>query len=427
MEVGHVQSCLGPDWPERREQALARIKAHRTSPLCVRVVDERGTPLAGARVELEQLGHEWLLGANLYGFEQGGHPERASLYRQRFAKLLNYATLPFYWRTYEPAPGQLGDERLEQMAQWCREQGILAKGHPLVWHETVPPWLQDEGPALEARLRARVQRIVARYAGLIDVWDVINEATVAHRFQNPVAHWVAGQGPAQAAAAALAWAREASVGAALLVNDYNIAPAYEGMLERLLAAGAPVQAIGLQSHMHKGCWPLARVWQVCETYARFGLPLHFTEVTVLSGPLKTDDEWHRYRTDWHTTPEGEAAQALYVEAFYTLLFSHPAVEAVTWWDLADGGWQGAPAGLLRRDLSPKPAYERLLHLFGEVWRTRATLVSDADGQVRLRGYRGPYAVRVTTPSGQCCEARFQLWRPVAGVKPVTWQITCPVS
>jgi len=44
---------------------------------------------------------------------------------------------------------------------------------------------------------------------------------------------------------------------------------------------------------------------------------------------------------------GEARQADYAERFNTLLFSRPSVEAITWWDLRDAGWQGAPGGLVR--------------------------------------------------------------------------------
>jgi hypothetical protein len=44
--------------------------------------------------------------------------------------------------------------------------------------------------------------------------------------------------------------------------------------------------------------------------------------------------------------------------FYTLLFSHPAVAALIWWDLSDrGALPGAPAGLLREDVGFKPAYD----------------------------------------------------------------------
>jgi endo-1,4-beta-xylanase len=57
---------------------------------------------------------------------------------------------------------------------------------------------------------------------------------------------------------------------------------------------------------------------------------------------------------------------------YALLFAHPAVHALTWWDFSDrGAWQGAAAGLVRQDMSPKPAYERLRELIKGEWWTRA--------------------------------------------------------
>ena len=48
-----------------------------------------------------------------------------------------------------------------------------------------------------------------------------------------------------------------------------------------------------------------------------------------------------------TTEQGERWHADEVERFYTMLFSHPAVTAITWWDFADrNAWQSAPAGFL---------------------------------------------------------------------------------
>ncbi len=91
--------------------------------------------------------------------------------------------------------------------------------------------------------------------------------------------------------------------------------------------------------MHQNDWPVQRVWEVCATYARFGKPLHFTETTVLSGK----HGW-QLPAPWPSTAEGEARQAEYVEKFYTVLFSHPAVQAITWWDFMDGmdGRPGRP-------------------------------------------------------------------------------------
>jgi hypothetical protein len=80
-----------------------------------------------------------------------------------------------------------------------------------------------------------------------------------------------------------------------------------------------------------------------------------------------------------------------VERFYTVLFSHPAVEAITWWDLSDqGAWQRAPAGLLRRDMTPKPAYEVLHRLIKGDWWTRTAVTTGPDGRARLRGFFGEY-------------------------------------
>jgi endo-1,4-beta-xylanase len=173
-------------------------------------------------------------------------------------------------------------------------------------------------------------------------------------------------------------------------------------------------AIGIQSHMHDGPWPLPTLWQTAEDFAQFGRPLHFTEVTVLSGPARGDDPT-KPSAGWATTPEGEAAQADYVEGFYTALFSHPAVRAITWWDLSDrGAWRNAPAGLIRKDMSPKPAYERLMKLIHSKWWTDARGETGPDGVFSARAFCGDYRVTVTDASGRSVTKTLSLPGNVAG-------------
>jgi GH35 family endo-1,4-beta-xylanase len=382
-----------------------RIAQHRQGEATVVVVDADGKPVEGATVAVEQVRHAFLFGCNVFGLGQFPTEALNRAYAERFAALLNYATLPFYWGAFERQEGQPNYEGLEKMARWCAEHHITTKGHPLVWHEVVPAWAPKDLEVLEARLSRRVHDLVGRFQGLIDVWDVINEATVSAGQDNPVGHWVKAQTPAYCVGQSLAWAREANPQATLLVNDFNVSRSYEALLETLQAEGRPVDAIGIQSHMHKGPWPLERVWQVCEAYARFGLPIHFTETTVLSGPLKTDNDWQRHRSDWNTTPEGEAQQAEYVEKFYRLLFSHPAMAAITWWDFSDAAaWQGAPAGFLRKDMTPKPVYDRLLEMIKSEWWTRTEGRTDAAGQFQFRGFYGQYALTIRSKDG---EARLE--------------------
>jgi len=308
------------------------------------------------------------------------------------------------------------------MAEWCRMKNISAKGHPLVWHEVFPKWADamNDDDVLK-RLENRVRTLVAEYKGLINIWDVVNEATVSHNFDNAVGRWIKKNGAAKCVAESLNWARAGNPSATLLYNDFNVGPEFETLVKTLLELGAPVNAIGIQSHMHKQLWPLEKAWTVCETYARFGLPLHFTELTILSGSLKgpDDNDWHKQHDDWHSTHEGELAQAEYGEKLYTILFSHPAVEAITWWDFSDlRSWQGAPAGLVRKDMSPKPLYGKLEELFRIRWTTDVNLTTDEMGAVEANCFFGSYEITADTSSGEHLKGSFNhlpgtpVFRPV---------------
>lgn len=372
------------------ESASERIEACRKADAVIRVVDHRGMPMPGVRLRVEQTSHAFLFGCNVFPVLGYADPATESLYERRFAALLNYATLGFYWRGYEPEPGTTRAEHLAAQARWCVAHGIRPKGHPLVWHETYPDWAPSDVDETVTRERERVRDVVASFAGLIDTWDVVNEVTVSAKFDNGVGHWAQRDGGFGLVAQALRWAREANPHACLLYNDFNISPEFEALAGQLFESGQPMDALGIQSHMHTGEWTLERVWEVCDTYARFGKPLHFTEVTALSG----EHGWELPKP-WPTTADGEERQSTYVANFYTLLFSHPAVRAITWWDFLDGAWQGAPAGLVRADLSPKPAYDRLLELVKGAWWTTLDTETDADGVARFRGFKGQYRFHIS--------------------------------
>lgn len=380
-----------PSLEEILESADDRIKAHRMGDVVIKAADSDGNAIADAEIKVQQTNHAFLFGCNIFML---GSYKDASRYEELFSALLNYATLPFYWGGFEREPGDPDYKRLDWMAKRCQELGITTKGHPLVWHEVVPAWAPADITVLEDRLRNRVSDIVSHYRSMVDIWDVINEATVSARVNNPVGKWVKKYGDDVCVGLSLDWAHNANSDALLLVNDFNISPAYERQLERLQKAQKPFGTIGIQSHMHRETWPLSRAWEVCETYKRFGVPLHFTELTVLSGQLKTDDDWHRRRTDWPSTPEGEKSQLEYVQKLYRLLFSHPSVEAITWWDFPDGCWQGAPAGLVRADLTPKPIYERLLEMVKTEWWTQSAGRTDGNGEYGFRGFCGEYKVTI---------------------------------
>jgi GH35 family endo-1,4-beta-xylanase len=248
---------------------------------------------------------------------------------------------------------------------------------------------------------------IKRFAGKIDRWDVVNEPTHLGRFGTRLGEWAQSLGAVPYVRQHLETARAAGPKTTLLVNDYRVDTPFYQIQDQLRAAGKLLfDVVGIQSHMHHNVWPLEKVWQVCDTYARLGLPIHFTETTVVSGPFRGRDKSRKPNAfadeeQWgETTPELEARQAEQVEKFYTALFAHPSVHAITWWDFSDANaWKRAAAGWLRKDMSPKPAYEKLRELIKGRWSSKLDGRTDEQGRLRARLCYGDYQAVITLPNG----------------------------
>lgn len=389
------------------EQAPARIQQYRTAEILLKVVDRAGRPVPGAEVEVCQTRHEFLFGSNLLHWSRGTDEEIAR-YRAYFEQLLNYATLPFYWRRFEPERGKAIHELIGQMVDWCQPRNITCKGHPLIWNHDAssPEWLPDDPQQTLALCDARVAEEVGRYRGRINVWDVTNEATDCFRkdsidklsYTGAVTQAWRREGKVPFARRFFAIARQANPNATLLINDYRTDAAYQQLIEQLMdEAGQPVyDVIGIQSHMHGNYWGVEKAWEVCQRFAEFGKPLHFTETTLISGAPRGGKQidWRGRAEDWHTTLAGEKRQARNVAEFYTLLFSHPAVTAISWFDFIDNSWLGAPGGMLHQDRTPKPAYLRLMRLIKRDWWTQTSARTDDAGNCAVRAFYGDYEIKV---------------------------------
>lgn len=184
-----------------------------------------------------------------------------------------------------------------------------------------------------------------------------------------------------------------------MINDFDLSEDYERVIEEYLDAGLPIDAIGLQTHMHQGFRGEDQLAGILDRFARFGLPLQLTETTLVSGDLMPShivDLNDFQPAHWPSTPEGEDRQAREVVRHYTVAWEHPAVESVTYWGLTDEvAWLGAPAGLVHTDATPKPAYEALRSLVREQWWTPPVIeTADAEGWVTIAGTAGSYALSV---------------------------------
>jgi len=380
---------------------------HRMGEKKITLLMADGSPLANAEVTIRQVKHQFLFGCGavdsipLANDElDGRQKELTEQIFEKFFELFNYVTLPFYWARFEPVRGKPDTQRVKKASEWLISKGCKLKGHPLCWHTLTAPWLLDySSPEILQMQLNRIRRDVSDFAGLIDIWDVINEVVIMpvfNKYDNGITRLCKDLGRIRLVREVFHAAKKANPHAVLLINDFEISESYEILIEGCLEAGIPIDVIGIQSHMHQGYWGVEKTMEILDRFSRFKLPIHFTENTIVSGHLMPSEivDLNDYKVDsWPTTPEGEERQAREIVMHYRTLFEHPAVESITYWDFVDGGWLGAPAGLLRRDGSAKPAYEELYKLIrNEWWTAEKTYVTDENGSINVSGFLGDYEI-----------------------------------
>ena len=383
---------------------------HRRADARLRLLNPDGTPAANQSVRIDQVSHQFLFGCGAFDavalMKTQDEKERAFLSQrmEKWLKLFNYGTLPFYWGRYEPSEGNTAYTETMAAAKWLQEKGVRVKGHPLCWHTACAPWLMQYSNAeILSRQLERIHRDVTAYKGVVDMWDVINEVVIMpvfDKYDNAITRICQEKGRIRLVKEVFAAAKESNPDAVLLINDFNTSSAYEILIEGLLEAGVPISAIGIQSQQHQGYWGLEKLNDVLTRYARFCLPIHFTENTLISGEIMPAhivdlNDWQV--DEWPSTPEGEERQAREITEMYSVLFAHPLVEAITTWDFNDGCWLKAPSGFVHADNTEKPSYYALQQLIHTEWETHETLATDSEGFLSFSGFKGNYVL--STPHG----------------------------
>ena len=242
----------------RPEQIQKRILQHRTAQATVTITSADGKPLANTDVVVRQVRHKFLFGCNAFAVNTADQSKSQADYQKGFAALLNFATLQFYWGAYEPREGQPGFDARKMVAQWCAENGIKTKGHPLCWHQVQPRWIFNKDvDEVEKFQLGRITREVGAFKGMIDTWDVVNEAVVMPNYkgeQGPIPAWCKKIGQVELIKRTFAAARAANPKATLILNDYDTSARYEKLIKDCLDAGVRIDVIGIQSHQHGGYW-----------------------------------------------------------------------------------------------------------------------------------------------------------------------------
>lgn len=312
-----------------------------------------------------------------FGCNFFGYPAAGENYTRRFQQLFDFATVPLYWKSFEPEKDQPQFQPLDAAINWLEASRIVPKGHPLIWfHEAgVPDWTKKFSySSMKQRLQQRILAITTRYKSRIPYYDIINEAhgvpwsnelgyspeqlldltrlaAVATRQGNPVAQRIIN--------CCCLWGETVAYNPPPQRSPYQY-------LKACLQAKIPFEVIGLQ--LYYPDQDLFEIDRLLDRFGQLGKPIHITELGVSSATgIDKTSVLQDARGLWHG-PWSEQIQADWIEQFYTLCYSKSFIQAVSWWDLIDRGNFLPFGGLLDAQGQPKASFHRLQRLLTQ-WRT----------------------------------------------------------
>lgn len=364
-----------------RRDALARIAQLRTGPLTVRVTDRSGQPQRGVQVEARLTQPAFLFGSCVdAGLLAADSPE-AKTYRDKVLELFDTVTIDNALKWPRWSSGETRRAEALRAVEWINAHGLRLRGHTLVW----PGWKfspravvarTDRDAALPGLIDEHVRDIVTATAGRVDAWDVVNEPVHERDYfatmpETRIAEW-------------FKLARASDPRPQLFINEYGMlnsreSPAmiekYLALIERLRAAGAPIDGIGVQGHVGRQVRSPAEVLADLDLLARAKLPIHITEFDV-------------------NTPD-TGLQADYTRDFLIACYSHPAVTGFIMWGFWEPKHWKPDAALFRPDWSEKPNAAVWRELVLGEWRTRVHGVTTGRGELAIRGHLGRYELTIT--------------------------------
>ena len=250
--------------------------------------------------------------------------------------------------------------QVEPFYDYARQHDLIFRATPMIWNEFNSPWVVEKFKSPDTT-SAEIERIFVdiistfgrQYAGRVHSWDVVNEIIMvedgrADNLKDTTISGVRGEkyrtwlhflGPGYIERA-FRIAAAADPNAILVLNENGLTysnafgnsywekrrTAVLKLLERLIAKGAPVHALGIQSHLlghHNQDFDAKKFRQFLSDVASMGLEIYITELDVADNELPQDIK----------TRDRLVAEAYY--DYLSVVLDEPAVTMVINWGLND--------------------------------------------------------------------------------------------
>jgi endo-1,4-beta-xylanase len=295
------------------------------------------------------------------------------------------------WALVHPQLGRYDFGPADEYVDFGKRHGMFVVGHTLVWHSQLPRWVYQDAAGnpvsrdtLLERMREHITTVVGRYRGRIGGWDVVNEALDEDGTLRKTP-WLTIIGD-DYLVKAYQYAHEADPSAELYYNDYSLEnPAKRAgavaLAKRLIAAGIPLKAIGIQAHQ-KLDWPSVEAEDsTIAAFSGLGLHVNVTELDVDVLPAAIRSQTADVNARAQATPASnpyvgglpdslqQRLAARYEGLFRVYMKQRAVIDRITFWGVSDGdSWlNGWPVRgrtnhplLFDRQRHPKPAFDAVV-------------------------------------------------------------------
>ncbi|KAG8831286.1 hypothetical protein FRC17_003364 [Serendipita sp. 399] len=259
------------------------------------------------------------------------------------------------WESIEATQGTFSSYSADEMVKLAQLNNLTIRGHTLVWHSQLPSWVSNgswTNATLIDVMTKHITGVMNKYKGQIHTWDVVNEVVGDDGnmrpsiFYNTIGEYFID--------IAFKTAKSVDPTPILAINDYNIegsgskSTTFLNLVTRVKARGAPIEQIGIQSHLIVGSLPggISSLWA---SYAALGVSIAITELDIRMPTPPTASSLAQQATDYTT--------------MVNACLNQPKCIGITIWALSDKySWvpdvfSGQGAALpYDENLQPKPAY-----------------------------------------------------------------------
>lgn len=300
-------------------------------------------------------------------------------YRRRLSDACDFVTLPLVWQDLQPSEQSLDFKAVDAWVDWLTRNRIPIRGASVIafTDRHVPPWLyvwEHDYETLRDLIHEHVRRVVSRYGSRVAAWDIISgihaDNCLAFNFEQlmeltrmtvSVTKQICPRVPVCIDLVA-PW------GEYYARNQRTIPPLLYA--DMAVQSGINFDGFGVQFCFGAGVEgtyvrDMFQISSLMDRFASLGKPLHVTAVQVPSAAGSESEGAAKGKRppagggSWHETWT-EQIQSQWLRSFYELALSKPLVESVSWRDLSDSADGKRPrGGLLRTDLTPKPAFQQL--------------------------------------------------------------------